>query len=386
MQHRTFGKTQLPLSIISLGMRQLQYDPEDPDRDRKKDVALQTIRRALELGVNHIETSAGIGTGEELVGLALQSVPRESVHVTIKIRPGISCEEMARQIEESLRRMRLEYVDHLVLHGLNTAEHLNEVTSEKGCMKAVEEAREKGLVRHVGFATQGQLDFIYKAIHSELFESVGLHYGYFHQRNLPLLERAAEMEMGVFVLSPAYCGGKLQKPPRLLLETCDPFHPAALNDRFILQQKAVTTLVVGPASVKELHLHQPVFDNDGPLSDEENLALARMDVRRIKLPDSWCTFCHDCLPCPEDILIPEILRLRNMTLAYDMTDFARERYRFFENGGHWFPGRQGDRCTDCGDCIPRCPERLDIPKLLREAHKKLAGKAKLVRMADREPE
>jgi hypothetical protein len=39
-----------------------------------------------------------------------------------------------------------------------------------------------------------------------------------------------------------------------------------------------------------------------------------------------------------------------------------------EEKGHWFPGRFGSACTDCGDCLPRCPVKLPIPQLLRETH------------------
>ncbi|MEM9980776.1 MAG: 4Fe-4S dicluster domain-containing protein, partial [Cyanobacteria bacterium P01_D01_bin.2] len=86
-----------------------------------------------------------------------------------------------------------------------------------------------------------------------------------------------------------------------------------------------------------------------------------------------CTQCYQCLPCPEAINIPEMLRLRNLAVAYDMTAFGEYRYAMFEHAGHWFPGRKGKRCTDCGDCLPRCPENLDIPTLVRDTHKRLNG-------------
>ena len=87
-------------------------------------------------------------------------------------------------------------------------------------------------------------------------------------------------------------------------------------------------------------------------------------------PDA-CHQCYDCLPCPENIQIPEVLRLRNLAIAYEMESFGQYRYRMFENAGHWFPGRRGNRCTDCGDCLPRCPKQLDIPRLLRDTHGRL---------------
>jgi predicted aldo/keto reductase-like oxidoreductase len=88
-----------------------------------------------------------------------------------------------------------------------------------------------------------------------------------------------------------------------------------------------------------------------------------------------CSQCYACLPCPVEIHIPEVLRLRNLAIAYDMNQFGQYRYRMFENAGHWFPGNKANHCTDCGDCLPRCPEHLPIPTLLRDTHQKLNGKA-----------
>jgi uncharacterized protein len=96
---------------------------------------------------------------------------------------------------------------------------------------------------------------------------------------------------------------------------------------------------------------------------------------RAVLGDTYCTMCYECLPCPELIHIPETLRLRNMALTFDMTEFGKYRYNLFSRGGHWHPGDQATACTECGDCLPRCPEKLDIPKLLMETHRLLLGEA-----------
>ena len=57
-----------------------------------------------------------------------------------------------------------------------------------------------------------------------------------------------------------------------------------------------------------------------------------------------------------------------------MLDYGRFRYNMLEGQGHWFPGTFAFHCTECGDCLPRCPENLSIPKLLMETHKNLFNK------------
>lgn len=127
---------------------------------------------------------------------------------------------------------------------------------------------------------------------------------------------------------------------------------------------------MGAAQPDELDWPLAIADQTDPLTPLEQQILARLNTQAQTLSDR-CQQCYACLPCPEDIHIPEVLRLRNLTLAYGMEKFGRYRYRMFENAGHWFPGRLGSRCTECGDCLPRCPEQLDIPALLQDTHTRL---------------
>jgi hypothetical protein len=239
---------------------------------------------------------------------------------------------------------------------------------------AIQEAISQGKIRHLGFSTHGALELILAAIQTDLFAFVNLHYYYFQQRNQEAIALAKQKDMGVFIISPADKGGRLYTPPETLQKLCHPFSPLELNYRFLFSDRRITTLSVGAAKPEELITPLQVADRDYPLTSAEQEVFARLQQHLFeKLGNTRCSQCYQCLPCPEEINIPEVLRLRNLAVAYNMTDYGQYRYRMFENAGHWFPGKKGNRCTSCGDCLPRCPENLDIPNLLFDTHQRLNG-------------
>ena len=370
MQYRRFGKTNLHLSVFSLGTMRYLTDSENVQ---------QTIEKALSLGINHLETARGYGDSEAYLGKAIKaglSVPRNQIYITTKIPPTPDADTMRRYIDESLNRLNLDYLDCLGIHGLNTWQHLEWVQAKNGCMQAVEEAINDGRVRHIGFSTHGSLDVILAAINTDFFEFVNLHYYYFFQHNAPAIQLTTEKDMGVFIISPADKGGKLYTPPQTLKELCYPFTPLNLNYRFLLSDNRINTLSIGPAKPEELVISPELFDHPNELTKAEIDIFEKLENQQndVLLTDK-CSQCYDCLPCPENIHIPEVLRLRNLALAYDMKDYGEYRYGMFENAGHWFPGMKANRCTECGDCLPKCPENLDIPTLLKDTHERLQGKA-----------
>jgi hypothetical protein len=366
MQYRRFGRTELNLSIFSLGTMRCLASREEFGA---------TLKCGLEMGLNHIETARSYGTSEGWLGewLAAQGRP-EGLIITTKIPPQPNRQTMTQCIEDSLAKLQVKRIDSLAIHGLNTWEHLAWIQQPDGCMAAVQQAQLEGKIGHVGFSTHGDGAVIAAAIATGWFDFVNLHYYFFFQRHAPIVELAAQQDMGVFIISPGDKGGMLYQPPERLRQLCQPFDPLALTYRWLLSQPAITTLSTGPAKPEELDSLLSVTDQMPPLTAAEREVLQRLEAHQTAvLGAEQCRQCYQCLPCPEAIHIPEVLRLRNLTLAYDMQAFGEYRYRMFENAGHWFPGRKANRCTECGDCLPRCPENLAIPALLQDTHQRLKG-------------
>ena len=374
MEYRRFGKTEEIISVITLGGMRFKdgwnpprtYLPSDSVRN-----CIEITRQALALGINHIETAHGYMKSENLYGLALKELgtPRESFKMMTKGAP-MTGEETRALVEEQLDSLNLDYLDFYGWHGINNEERLKAAVKSGGPVEVLHRLREEGLIRHVGFSTHGSLEIILQALNTNLFSFVNLHYYYFFQRNILALQLAKKKDIGVFIISPNEKGGLLWKPSKKVEETCHPLTAIEFNGRFCLSHPEITTLSMG--------IHEPEhFAQNLSILNEADYASpgmldiqAKMDISLSKI-SSLCTLCGECLPCPEEINIPEVLRFHNLLEAYNMKDYGEFRYNMFEGEGHWFPGNFASKCTECGDCLPRCPEKLEIPKLLKKTHKKL---------------
>jgi predicted aldo/keto reductase-like oxidoreductase len=332
------------------------------------------VRKALNAGINHLETAPAYGNSEPYLGEILKAYPRSGFYLTSKLCPTPDRRVFTQGLTDSLQRLKVDYLDCLAIHGINTPDHWQWV---QDLWPVLEDAQNQGLIRHLGFSTHGSLPLVMEVINSGRFEFVNLHYYWFNQHLAPAIALAAEQDMGIFIISPADKGGQLHTPPDTLRTLCQPLTPLGLNYRFLLSDRRITTLSVGAANADELTAPLQYGDRLEPLSPEEAAIFQRLiDHQTATLGTATCHQCYACLPCPESINIPEILRLRNLAIAYDMTEFGQYRYQMLENAGHWFPGKRGDRCTDCGDCLPRCPHQLPIPELLRDTHQRLKGQGR----------
>jgi predicted aldo/keto reductase-like oxidoreductase len=386
VQRRRFGKTEMNVSVLTFGAMRIPPQTDEPP-EKNLERAFATLRRALDVGINHIETARGYGLSEQLIGTAIKEgvIRRDEFYLTTKIGPNPSADEYRKALEDSMARMNVSHVDNLDMHGVNSAETLEIATRRGGCLDAAQQAISEGLVGHLGFSTHAPLQVILDTINTDAFESINLHYYFINPRNRPAVELAAQKDMGVFIISPTDKGGQLFNPPAKLAKLCRPWTPIQMNQRWLLSQPEVHTLSLGCARPEEFDAHLPMANRaHGPLTPEERAVFARLEDALTALDGTYCSFCHACLPCPEEVQIPEILRLRNLVKAYDMVSFGQYRYKMLAHkdpqtgertggAGHWFPGTDASFCTDCGDCLPRCPLHLSIPSLLRETHELISG-------------
>jgi len=385
MLTRRFGRTELDIPVFSCGGMRYQYKWQDvpldevpPDNQANLEA---TIRRSLELGINHIETAHSYGSSERQLGLVLPSLPRDQMIVQTKVEPQADSQKFKQMFYESMQRLQLDHVELLGIHGINNHELLWHTVRKNGCLAVARELQAEGLVRHVGFSTHATTDIILAAIEHEAdggFDYINLHWYYIYQRNWAAVEAATKRDMGVFIISPADKGGMLYKPTDKLVELCQPLHPLVFNCLFCLSRPEIHTLSLGASCPTDFDLQltslpylEKVDELLPPILDR--LRQAMVDAVGEDVADK----CTDGLPTWEDapgcMNLPIMLWLRNLALAFDMVEYGKMRYNLLGNATHWFPGLNAAHVEqlDLSTALKDSPFKEKIPGWLAETHSML---------------
>ena len=381
---RKFGRTGLSMPVLTCGGMRFQHrwdeDPPKPIPPENQANLSATIHRALELGISHIETARGYGTSEAQLAHVLQKIPREQFILQTKVAPQSDPNEFEKISRTSLSRLGLPWVDLLSLHGINNRELLEWSLRPGGCLDRARKWQKEGLCRWVGFSTHGTPELVEEIVSGGRFDYVNLHWYYIFQEHTSSLAAAQKNDMGVFIISPNDKGGMLYQPPATLKALTQPLSPMAFNALFCLRDPRIHTLSIGAARPSDFDEHIAAVSR---LPDVDKL-LPPIEEKLRKhweqaLPEQWRKTWDKGLPpwekAPKEANFREILRLHNLAIAYDLTDYAKMRYNLLGQGGHWFAGQSLGNLTreEILPSLAGCPAPETTLEHLCAARELLAG-------------
>ena len=356
MEKRRLGKTEMITSVIGFGGIKL------PIVDR--DDAVELLNKALDTGINFVDTARGYGDSEEKIGMAI-SHRRDEFFVSTK-SPATTAEKMEKDIETSLKNLRTDRIDLYLCHNLRYPENYETVMGPNGALQALKEAKSQGIIHHIGFSSHRFHETMKAGILSGEFEAVMLSYNILNDELVDeeILPLARENDLGVIAMKPL-AGGALASAPSDLKLASESRGVGAITAtqalRFVLANDAITLAIPGMTNIRELEENVAVGETYQTLTEAEKSELVKAAEA---LGKDFCRGCGYCQPCPQGVRIPIILRHAGYYSRYGLVDWAQGRYRMVEV--------KADNCVECGECEDKCPYDLPIIEKLKEAHAVLA--------------
>ncbi len=375
MQYRSLPKypaVQLP--ILGFGCMRLPIINHDMARiDEERAEAL--IRSAVSRGVTYLDTAYPYhdGNSELLVGRLLAAGLRGRVRVATKLPIWLVQTEadFERFLDEQLRRLQTDRIDFYMFHGLS-ADRWETVQRLHG-LEAFDRARADGRIGYAGFSFHGTPDSFTTIVDGYDWDFCQIQYNFMDEEfeaGTAGLRRAAERRIGVLAMEPLRGGllaGRVPEPVAAIWARASVKRsPADWALRWVWHHPEVVMALSGMNAPEQLddNLATAESARAGGLGVEELSLVAEVrEFFRAKMKVN-CTTCGYCLPCPAGVAIPDVFSNYSTSAMFDARRTASFVYRNWVMGG----GHGADQCTRCGECEPKCPQRIPIQDMLEEAH------------------
>jgi len=377
VQYREFGKTGVKVSILGFGAMRLPILNNDESQiDEEK--AVEMIRYAIDHGVNYVDSAYPYhrGNSEKVVGKALRDGYREKVFLATKspVWQVEKHEDFERFFDEQLGKLQTDHIDMYLMHALNK-ERWEKIKSLR-FFEFFERAKSQGKVRFAGFSFHDKYP-VFKEIVDGYdgwdFCQIQLNYmDINYQAGLSGLKYAASKGLAVVIMEPLK-GGKLAVFPtkvmNVLKKSGKDWSAVEWSFRWLGNSPQVSVILSGMSTLDQVKQNVQIMSQVTPNSLTENDLRLIEEVR--KTLESFavvnCTECGYCMPCPNGVNIPGNFRLYNETVMFEDMERGKGEYKWFES-----QKMSAAFCTECGQCLSKCPQKLQIPSLLKKVHKELS--------------
>jgi len=375
MQYNEFGKTGIKMSALGFGAMHLPMHKVDGHEVINDDLAIPMLQKAIELGVNYIDTAPSYchRLSEVAVGKAIKGF-RDKVYISTK-NPieNDSADDWMKRLEGSLTKLDVDYIDfyHFWGIGLNGFKHWE--TLSDGPLQAAQRALDQGLVKHLSFSYHDAAQNMKYIIDSGRFESVLCQYNLLDRQNEENLAYAKSKGLGTVVMGPI-AGGRLGAPSEVIQGLLKNKHVSTseMALRFVTANPAVDIALSGMRTMEQLLSNAAVAAIETGLTTEEYEHVLKMMDENKKLAELYCTGCNYCKPCPQEIDIPFVFDLMNQHKVFGLKDHARGQYGHLIRGDGGRKSKLAPDCTECGECEKKCPQKLPIIQQIKETHKELS--------------
>ena len=388
MQYRVDPRTGRRLSVLGLGcMRFPGNVPGRPDQRRAEAI----IERAVERGVNYLDTAYLYPGNEAVVGAALEHLGlRDQVFLATKL-PHASCKDEAdldRIFNEQLRRLRTDHIDYYLIHNITSPAQWTRLVA-LGIKAWIARQKAAGRIGAIGFSYHGSAGDFSLVLDAYDWDFCQIQYNYANERyqaGTAGLVAAAGRGLAVFVMEPLLGGrlaGKLPASARRIFDQASDrmvgegpgavelTTPAAWGLSWVWDHPEVTMVLSGmtsPEMVDE-NAHIATAALPGALSAAQHEAVARVlqvFERSNRVP---CTGCNYCMPCPRGINIPGCFAAYNASFGHSW--FTGVSQYFTASAVRTGSPKLASNCVRCGACLSHCPQHIEIPDRLLDVQHRL---------------
>jgi predicted aldo/keto reductase-like oxidoreductase len=323
------GKSGLEVTRVGFGGIPIQRLSEQQ--------AIKVLRRALEGGLNWIDTANGYGTSEERIGKAIKKYPRSDLLVFTK-GGGRDSKALREQIELSFERLQTDYIDLYQFHNVLDP-GLWQTMQENGTFDLVRQYRETGKIRHIGASAHNREAARAVIEHPEI-EVLQFPFNFIvEDQGRELVDACCAKDMGFIAMKP-FGGGALDD--------------ASACIRYLL---SIPDIVADPGfeHIAEVDEVLSLWKEGAPLSEENRQSIERF---RRELGTRFCRRCGYCQPCPQGVQIVSLMTMETLVKRFPADRLSED----------WIAGAAEsiEKCIECGECEQKCPYKLSI---IEEIHR-----------------